>query len=574
MNAQDFYLLFFFVFVLFILSYPLGIFIKKIMQGEKTFLHFILYPIEKQIYKIAKVDVDESQTWRKYTLEVVLFSILLFSITFLILKFQHILPLNPQNFQGLPTDLAINTAVSFLTNTNWQAYSGETTMSYFSQMVALASNNFLSAAIGFAACIAIIRGLNQEKANGLGNFWVDLTRSSLYVLLPLSFIFAVFYISQGMIQNFQAYIQIKPLEGGEQILPQGPVASQVAIKLLGVNGGGFFNANAAHPYENPTAWSHFFQMISIFLVPSALVFTFGKMTNYMKHAVTIWLSMAILFIASVLLIAYFEYQGNPNFIDKLGLASSINMEGKETRFGIFASSLFSSVTTAASCGAVANSHSSLTPMGGMFAIINMLLNEVIYGGVGSGLYGMILFVLLAVFIAGLMVGRTPEYLGKKIEAREIKIAMFPIIGVSTVILLLLAISSSLAIGFSSIGNPGSHGFTEMFYAYTSAAQNNGSAFGSLNTNTPFWNYTTSFAMLAGRYLNLIPLLAIAGSLAQKIKKPITENNFQVYGSVFLLLLIGTILILGLLVYLPALSVGPIIENMQMLNGKFLSIGGE
>ncbi|KAB8033509.1 potassium-transporting ATPase subunit KdpA [Fluviispira multicolorata] len=576
MNAHDFLFLFLFLFmfILFILSYPLGNFIFKVMNGEKTFLHYFLLPIEKRIYKIAKIDSDESQSWQKYSLDIIIFSAFLFALTFFILKFQHIFPLNPQNFPGLPTDLAFNTAVSFLTNTNWQAYSGETTMSYFSQMVALSSNNFLSAAIGLAACIAIIRGLVQEKSVGLGCFWVDLCRSTLYILLPLSLIFAIFYISQGIIQNFLAYIHVKTLEGVEQILPQGPVASQVAIKLLGVNGGGFFNANAAHPYENPTALSHFFQMISIFLIPSALVFTFGKMANYMKHAFAIWISMTILFLASAILVAYFEYQGNPNFIDTLGLSSSINMEGKEARFGIFSSSLFTSVTTAASCGAVANSHSSLTPLGGMFALINMLLNEVIFGGVGSGLYGMILFIILAVFIAGLMIGRTPEYLGKKIEERDIKIAIIPVISVSFVILVLLAISSMVQSGFSSIGNPGPHGFTEMLYAYTSSAQNNGSAFGSLNANTPFWNYTTSIAMLAGRYLNLIPLLAIAGSLIQKKKKPITENSFKIDGFLFISLLIGTILILGLLVYLPSLSLGPIMEYLQMTNGKIIEIGGK
>ena len=573
MKIQDTYHLIFFVVVLLVVSYPFGVFISKIMNGERVFLNTFFSPVEKFIYKVIGVNPNENQSWQKYSVDLVAFNILTFVVTFFLLKFQNIFPLNPQNFPSLPNDLAFNTAISFLTNTNWQAYGGESTMSYFSQMVALAPHNFLSAATGLAGCMAVIRGLTTSEAKGLGNFWVDLTRATLYILLPLSFIIAIVYISQGMVQNFLPYIQVKTLEGVNQVIAQGPAASQVVIKLLGTNGGGFFNANAAHPYENPTAVINFIQTLSIFLISSALVFTFGKMSKHMKHAVSIWIAMAILFLAGTYFLTYYEYLGNPNFINKLHLSSAINMEGKEARLGIFATALFTTVTTNTSCGAVVAAHGSLTPIGGMIALVNMLLNEIIFGGVGSGLYGMLLFIILSVFIAGLMVGRTPEYLGKKIEAKEIKISMIPLIGICTAILSWLAIACVTKLATSSIGNPGPHGFSEMFYAYASTTQNNGSAFGSLNANTPFWNYSTSVAMLIGRFLNLIPLIAIAGLMSKKKSRSMSENSFPVHGGGFIILLLGTIIIVGALVYLPALSLGPVLEHLQLMSGVLYPTGG-
>lgn len=560
--------------VLLVTSYPLGLYINKIMAGEKLTILKYLYPIEKLFYKLINVNSNENNTWKKYTFDLIIFNITIFLFTFFLLKFQNLFPLNPQNFPGLSNELALNTAISFLTNTNWQAYGGESTMSYFSQMFALTSHNFLSAATGLAACMAIMRGVCYSEAKGLGNFWVDMTRSILYLLLPISLFLAIIYISQGMIQNLLPYIQVKTLEGVTQTIAQGPVASQVAIKLLGTNGGGFFNANGAHPYENPSAIINFIQMVTIVLIPSALVFSFGKMAKHMKHAVSIWISMALLFIFGLFVFSYYEYLGNPNFINQLHLSSTLNMEGKETRFGIFATSIFTTITTNTSCGATIAAHSSLTPIAGMVALVNMLLNDIIFGGVGSGLYGMLLFVILAVFITGLMVGRTPEYLGKKIETKEIKIAMFPVIGISVVLLTGLAISSVSATAISSIGNPGPHGFSEMFYAFTSTVQNNGSAFGSLNANTPFWNYATSISMFIGRYLNLIPLIAIAGFMSKKKSRALSDNSFPVHGGIFILLLLATILIVGALVYFPALSLGPVLEHLQLMSGVLSSSGAK
>lgn len=566
MNIHDTFYLIFFIFILLIISYPFGIFIKKVMSGEKVFLSAIFLPIEKFFYRIIGVTPNDSQTWVKYSIDLIIFNVFTLLITYFFLRFQDIFPLNPQNFPSLPNDLAFNTSISFLTNTNWQAYSGESTMSYFSQMVALAPHNFLSAATGLAGCLAIIRGLTTSEAKGLGNFWVDLTRAILYILLPMAFIISVIYISQGMIQNFLPYIKVKTLEGLNQVIAQGPVASQVAIKLLGTNGGGFFNVNAAHPYENPNAIVNFIQTLSIFLISSSLVFTFGKMAKHMKHACSVWFVMVTLFIIGVYFLSYYEYLGNPQFINKLHLSSAVNMEGKEVRFGIFATSLFTTATTDSSCGAVVAAHGSLTPIGGMIALINMLLNEIIFGGLGSGLYGMLLFIFLTVFIAGLMVGRTPEYLGKKIEAAEIKISMIPLIGICTITLSWLAIACVTKLATSSIGNLGPHGFSEMLYAFTSTTQNNGSAFSSLNVNTPFWNYATSITMFFGRFLNLIPLIAIAGLMAKKKIRLASDNSFPVHGASFVTLLIGTIIIIGALVYLPSLFLGPILEHLQMLSG--------
>lgn len=574
MNWQDYLQLFCFITLLLLLSYPFGLYIYKIATGEKIILSPIFAPIEKTIYKLCSIEKEEQQSWLKYGINWVIFSVVTLIVTYIIIRYQNIFPLNPQNFPSLSKDLAWNTAVSFLTNTNWQAYGGESTLSYFSQMVGLAPHNFISAAMGISALFAIIRGLTQEKKEGLGNFWVDLTRTCLYILLPLSFILALFYISQGIIQNFSPYTTVKTLEGATQTIAQGPAASQIAIKMLGTNGGGFFNANAAHPFENPSALVNFIQIFSAVFIPSSLVFTFGKMAKHMKHAFSIWIAMALLFVIGTVIIAHYEYLGNPLFVDKLNLSSTLNMEGKEVRLGIFSSSLFTDMTTCLSLGASAASHSSLMPLAGLVAMVNMLFNEVIFGGVGSGLYGMLLHIIIAVFIAGLMVGRTPEYLGKKIEAQEVKLSIIPLIGVSTVLLILLAIASVTTSALSSIGNPGAHGFSEMLYAYTSASQNNGSSFGSLNANTPFWNYTTSIAMLIGRYLNLLPILAIAGYMAKKKIREQTENSFPVHGGLFIALLIGIIVIIGALSYLPALALGPIIEHLQLMSGKVYTMGGK
>lgn len=562
-----------FMIFLFAISYPFGIYIFKVAQGEKTILTPIFKFVETAVYYVCKVEEKEEQSWFKYSSNLLLFSMSIFLITFILLYYQSLFPLNPQSYPGLPIDLSFNTAASFLTNTNWQAYSGEATLSYFSQMVALTPMNFLSAAIGISALFAILRGLCHENKDNLGNFWVDLTRVCLYILLPLSFLLALFYISQGVIQNLLPYSIVNTLEGSQQTIAQGPVASQIAIKMLGTNGGGFFATNSAHPFENPTAIVNIIQIFSAIFIPSALVFTFGKMANHMKHAISIWTTMALLCILGVLLISYFETKGNYLFNSRLGLSSIVNLEGKEIRFALFGSSLFTNITTDLSLGATIVAHSSLLPLASLVTLTNMLFNEVIFGGVGSGLYGMILHIIIAVFLAGLMVGRAPEYLGKKIESNEIQLAILPLIGVSASILIMLGIASMSSSAMTSIGNPGPHGFSEMLYAYTSATQNNGSSFSSLNANTPFWNYTTAISMLFGRFLNILSLLALAGFMGKKKIKVQTNNTFPVHGIPFIALLIGVIVILGALVYLPALTLGPILEHLQLISGKLMTMGG-
>ena len=518
--------------------------------------------------------------------------------TYFILRLQHLLPLNPQGFGPVPADLAFNTAVSFTTNTNWQNYGGESTLSYFSQMVGLVFHNFASAAVGLAAAAALVRGIARHSAKTIGNFWVDLIRGNLYLLLPISLVLAVFLVSQGIIQNFKAYDsarliepltiqvpkkdasgqEVKDAQGNpvmedqkveQQTLPQGPVASQVAIKMLGTNGGGFFNANAAHPYENPTPLSNFFQMLAIFLIPSGLTYYLGRMVKNQKHGWAVWSAMTILFLSAFLICWWAESAGNPR-LQALGLdPAGGNMEGKEVRFGIFNSALFASITTAASCGAVNAMHDSFTPLGGLIPLFNIQLGEVVFGGVGAGLYGMLIFVILAVFLTGLMVGRTPEYLGKKIEPYDVKVS---VLALMILIFSILGFSAWALVskwGLAGLNNGGPHGLSEILYAYSSATGNNGSAFAGLSGNTPWYNTTLGLAMLFGRFIMIVPVMALAGSLAGKKLVPSSGGSFPVWGLTFTLVLVGTVVIVGALTFLPALALGPVVEHFLMTGSKIL-----
>ncbi len=566
MTERDFFQLGLFLIVLLVTAKPLGLFMQRVFSGEKTFLHSIFGKFENLIYRFCLVNPSEDQEWTSYAASLMAFSAVTCVLTYLILRFQSHLPLNPQHFPDLPPHLAFNTAVSFTTNTNWQSYGGESTMSYFSQMVGLTFHNFMSAAVGICVAVALIRGLVGKEGRGIGNFWADLVRCNLYILVPMSFILAIFYISQGVIQTFAPYLDVTTLEGIKQTIALGPTASQIAIKMLGTNGGGFFNANAAHPFENPTALSNFIQMVTIFIIPSALVYQLGNSVKNKKHGWSVWAAMAIVFVLGVLVCAHFEYKGNPQFTT-MGLSSTSNMEGKETRFGIFNSALFATVTTDASCGAVNSMHDSFTPMGGLVPLTNIMLGELIFGGVGSGLYGMIIFIILTVFIAGLMVGRTPEYLGKKIEAREVKLVMIAMVVMVFTILMMSAWGVTAKDGIAGISNPGPHGFSQILYAYTSSVGNNGSAFGGLSANTPFWNVTLAFAMFFGRFFMMIPMLAVGGSMVKKRIHPGGEGTFPVHGGIFVGLLLGVILLVGALTFFPALTLGPILEHFEMLNGK-------
>ncbi len=565
MTLRDYLQLALFLGVLLLITKPLGIYMDKVFDGSKTLLSPVLGPIERLIYRILRVNPDEDQHWTKYAIHLLVFSAVGLAFTYAILRLQHVLPLNPAGMGVVSPHLAFNTAMSFTTNTNWQSYGGESTLSYLSQMVGLTFHNFTSAAVGIAVAVALVRGIARKESKGIGNFWTDLIRCHLYILLPFCVAYAVFLISQGMIQNFSGYLDVTTLEGAKQTIAQGPVASQVAIKMLGTNGGGFFNANAAHPYENPTPLSNFVQMLSIFSIGSALVYLLGRKVKNLKHGWAVWTAMAILFVTGVLVAAHFEYQGNPA-LTQLGCSSPINMEGKEARFGIFNSSLFATITTDASCGAVNAMHDSFTPMGGFVPLVNMLLSEVIFGGVGAGLYGMLSYVILAVFIAGLMVGRTPEYIGKKIEGREVKYVMFSMIVFALSVLGFAAWGSLDPLGVATLNNPAHHGFSEIFYAYTSGTANNGSAFAGLGANNPFWDLTLSFAMFFGRFFMMIPMLAVAGSLAKKRIHPGGEGTFPVDGGLFVALLIGVVVLVGALTFFPALSLGPIAEHFEMLQG--------
>jgi K+-transporting ATPase ATPase A chain len=578
------------------LTKPLGAHMAKVFEGERTFLHPLLRPVERLIYRLVGVREDAEQRWTQYAASLIAFSVACFVFVYLIQRLQGILPFNPMHFgtKAAPSgatpvtpDLAFNTAVSFLTNTNWQAYSGEMTFSYFVQMAALAVQNFASAAVGISAAVAMIRGFARQEANSVGNFWVDLTRSTLYVLMPIAFVAALILCSQGAIQNFHPYATVKTIEGATQTIPQGPVASQEAIKMLGTNGGGFFNANSAHPYENPTPLSNLLQMLLIFLVPAGLTYTFGRMVGDTRQGWALFAAMALMFAVGVFTCYHYEQAGNP-LLAKLGLESNYtgkqaggNMEGKETRFGIPASALFVTVTTNASCGAINSAHDSLTPIGGLVPMFNLQTDEVIFGGVGSGLYGMLLYAIIGVFIAGLMVGRTPEYLGKKIQQKEVKMAMLAILATAFSILVFAAVSTVAPFAkngywnppgpaIANLGNSGPHGFSELLYAYSSTSENNGSAFAGINANTPWYNLTFGLAMVLGRFAFIIPTLAIAGSLAVKKRVPSSSGTFPTHGALFVGLLVGTVIVIGALTFFPALALGPIVEHFLMHQGKLFS----
>jgi potassium-transporting ATPase potassium-binding subunit len=586
----------FFLLVVFAITKPLGAFVTRVFNREKTLLDFALRPLEKLLYRVCGVHEDREMRWTEYGTAMLLFSTVSMLLLYLIERSQHFLGFNPQGLANVAPDLAWNTAASFTTNTNWQSYVPETTMTYLTQMAGLAYHNFASAAVGIALAIALIRGIARRESKTIGNFWVDLTRSFLWVLLPISFVVALVLVSQGVVQNFRPYVtaqltepQTVQTQGSDgkttmqtvtqQTIALGPVASQEAIKMFGTNGGGFFNTNSAHPFENPTPLTNFLEMILIFAIPSGLTYTLGRITGSPRHGWAIWSAMAALFLVGVSAAYTAESRGNPEIasiatansgtIDPSAsmLQTGGNMEGKETRFGVANSALFATVTTDASCGAVNAMHDSFTPLGGMVPLLNIMLGEVIFGGVGSGLYGMIVFVILAVFIAGLMVGRTPEYLGKKIEAFDVKMAMLSVLAASLTILIFAAIAVVAKPGLAGISNPGPHGLSQILYAFTSSVGNNGSAFAGISANTPWYNTATGIAMLLGRFFVVIPILAIAGNLAAKKTTPASLGTFPVTGPLFAMLLVSTIVIVGALTFFPALSLGPILEHLLMNAGR-------
>ena len=588
MTGNGWFQIFLFFCLVLAVTKPLGGFLYRVYERKSTFLDPVLRPIERLIYRVCGVDDTKEMDWKGYGFSMLLFSGVSLLLLYVIERTQQWLPLNPQKLPNVAPDLAWNTAVSFTTNTNWQAYVPESTMSYFTQMAGLAYHNFTSAAVGMAMAIAVIRGVARKESKTIGNFWVDTTRSLLWILLPLCIAGALVLVSQGVVQNLRPYTQASVVEPQTiekqaadgtksqdtvttQVIAQGPVASQEAIKMLGTNGGGFFNANSAHPFENPTPLSNLLQMLMIFAIPSALTYTLGRMTGSAKHGWAVWSAMASLFLVGVLIAYAFESRGNPMLKGVNTTASETqsggNMEGKEVRFGIANSALFTTVTTDASCGAVNNAHDSLTPLGGMVPLINIMLGEIVFGGVGSGLYGMVVFVILSVFIAGLMVGRTPEYLGKKIESFDVKMAVLSVLVSSFAILLFTAIAIVTKAGLAGISNPGPHGLSQILYAYTSGTGNNGSAFAGINANTLWYNSTLAVAMLLGRFFAVIPILAIAGNLAAKKHVPESLGTFPVTGPLFTVLLICVIVIVGALTFCPALSLGPILEHLLMNAGK-------
>lgn len=557
MAAQAFLLVAGFLLVLFLLARPLGSLLAKLIAGQPLPGVGV---VENLLWRGLGIDTRE-MSWRHYLLAILGLNLLGLALLFALLMLQGILPLNPQNLPGLSWHLALNTAVSFVSNTNWQSYAGESTLSYFSQMVGLTVQNFLSAATGIAVVFALIRAFARRSMETLGNAWVDLTRITLWVLLPLALLIALFFIQQGTLQNLLPYQPYTSLEGVQHLMPMGPVASQEAIKMLGTNGGGFFNANSSHPFENPTALTNFVQMLAIFLIPAALCFAFGEAVSDRRQGQMLLWAMSIIFVVCVAIVMRAEWLGNPHFLT-LGGDSTINMEGKESRFGILASSLYAVVTTAASCGAVNAMHDSFTALGGMIPMWLMQIGEVVFGGVGSGLYGMLLFVLLAVFIAGLMIGRTPEFLGKKIDVREMKMTALAILVTPALVLIGTALAMMTDAGRSGMFNPGIHGFSEVLYAVSSAANNNGSAFGGLSANTPFWNCLLAFCMFVGRFGVIVPVLAIAGSLVSKKIQPTSSGTLPTHGPLFIGLLIGTVLLVGALTFIPALALGPVAEYLQ------------
>ncbi|TPI58958.1 potassium-transporting ATPase subunit KdpA [Mesorhizobium sp. B3-1-3] len=551
--------------ILLLLVKPLGFYMYRVFSGDRTLLSPVLVPIERGLYRLAGTSDREEQHWAVYATGMLLFNLAGLLVLYALQRLQGVLPYNPAGMTAVDPQLAFNTAASFITNTNWQNYGGESTMSYLVQMAGLTVQNFVSAATGIAIAIALIRGFARASGKSIGNFWVDLTRCTLYVLLPLCIVLTLAYVWLGIPQTLGPYVDATTLEGAKQTIALGPVASQVAIKMLGTNGGGFFNANAAHPFENPDAISNLIQMLSIFALGAGLTNVFGRMVGSERQGWAILASMGVLFLVGVAVCYWAEAAGNP-LVHALGIDGG-NMEGKETRFGIAASALFAVITTAASCGAVNAMHDSFTALGGMIPLINMQLGEVIVGGVGAGFYGILMFVVVAVFVAGLMVGRTPEYLGKKIEAREVKMAMLAILCLPLAMLIFTAIAVVLPSAVASMANGGPHGFTEVLYAYTSAAANNGSAFGGLSGNTPWYNLTMAVGMLMGRFLVIIPALAIAGSLAAKKTVPASAGTFPTDGTLFVGLLVGVIVIVGGLTFFPSLAVGPIVEHLAMIHGQ-------
>src|SRR5467141_3912413 len=588
MTANGWFQIGFYLLVIFLLTKPVGIFMTRVFSGEKTFLDPFLRPIERVVYRLTGIDEKHEMRWTEYAIAMLLFSGVSMALLYLIERTQKWLPFNPQKFPNVEPGLAFGTAASFTTNTNWQAYSGESTMSYLTQMAGLAYHNFASAAVGIVLAIVVIRGIARKETDKLGNFWVDTTRCLLWVLLPICVVGSLVFVSQGVVQNLKPYTPVKLIQPytaqitgpdgkttaqtvTQQVIAQGPVASQEVIKEFGTNGGGFFGANSAHPFENPTPFSNFFQIVLIFAIPSGLTYTLGRMTGSQRHGWAVWAAMALLFLAGATVAYWAEARGNPQLasVDQAPSAqqSGGNMEGKEVRFGIANSALFATVTTDASCGAVNSMHDSFTPLGGMVPLLNIMLGEVIFGGVGSGLYGMLVFVILAVFIAGLMVGRTPEYLGKKIEGYDVKMAMLSILFSSLTILVFSGIAIVVKPGLAGISNPGPHGLSQSLYAYTSATGNNGSAFGGLSPNTLWYNATTGVATLLGRFFVVIPILGIAGSLARKKTAPASAGTFPVTGPLFTTLLVSTIVIVGALTFFPALTLGPILEHLLMFAGK-------
>jgi K+-transporting ATPase ATPase A chain len=556
-----------------VVSVPLGLYMARVFSNERTFLDPVLSPIERLIYRICGINPAVEMGWAGYAVSMLAFSLISMIFLYALQRLQYYLPLNPNGLAGVPPGLAFNTAASFTTNTNWQAYSGEQTLSYLTQMVGLTSHNFLSAAAGMAMAAAVIRGFARRSAKTIGNFWVDLTRATLWVLIPISSIFALFLVWQGVPDNFSPYVNATTLEGATQTIAEGPVASQEIIKELGTNGGGFMNANSAHPYENPTPLTNLIEMLAIFSIGAGLTHTFGKMVGDRRQGWALFAVMSILFLGGAATAIWAEQHGNPQFsaigIDQHASAaqSGGNMEGKEVRFGIVESALWATVTTDTSCGAVNSMHDSFTPLGGLVPMVNMQLGEVIFGGAGSGLYGIIVMAVLAVFIAGLMVGRTPEYLGKKIEAREMKLAMLYVLIFPAVILIPTALATVLPAGLSGISNPGPHGFSQILYAYTEAGANNGSAFGGINANVPFYNVSIAIVMLLGRFMMAIPALAIAGSVAAKKSTAASAGTFPTDGIPFVFLLIGVIVIVGALTFFCAVALGPIVEQLLMMSGK-------
>lgn len=565
MTIQGWILILAFTGILLALTKPVGLWLFALYEGRRTPLHVVLGPVERGFYRLAGIDPNAEQSWRRYAVHMLIFNAVLMLFTYAVLRLQGVLPGNPQGLSGLSEHLSFNTAVSFTTNTNWQSYAGESTMSNLGQMLGLTIHNFLSAATGIALAFALFRGFARRQAASIGNFWADVTRITLYLLLPLSVVYALFLIASGVPQTLAGVVDVSTLEGAKQSLLLGPVASQEAIKMLGTNGGGFFNANSAHPFENPTALTNLVQMLSIFVIGFGLTWTFGKAVGNPRQGWAILSAMVILFLAGVTVTYWQEAAGNPILHD-LGVAGG-NMEGKEVRFGIAASALFSVITTAASCGAVNAMHDSFTSLGGMIPLFNMQLGEVVIGGVGAGIYGFLLFAILAVFVAGLMVGRTPEYVGKKIEAREVKLAVLAIAILPLIILGFTALSSVLPSGLAGPLNKGPHGFSEILYAFTSGVANNGSAFAGLTANTPYYNALLGIAMWLGRFFVIVPMLAIAGGLAAKKVTPESAGSFPTTGGLWVGLLVGIVLILGGLTFLPSLALGPIADHLAMIRGQ-------